>query len=156
VIARLPGLQGTRFIDDYELCFADHGAAENALSILQEELQVFELQLNPLKTKIVAPPMRFEPIWIGDFRTFAIRTNSGQHGDLVRYFDLITHYTAGSMDDHVAKYAISKLLINHFLPSVGNENLYQALLCQLVMSQPSAVRKPCRPSWPFTPQTPPL
>jgi Reverse transcriptase (RNA-dependent DNA polymerase) len=141
VAARVPTFAGLRFIDDYELCFQDYGHAEAALSVLQEELQHFELQLNPSKTSLAAPPVRFEPDWVGDFRTFQIRSNSGQHGDLVRYFDLITSYVLASNDEHVAKYAISKLVLNAFVSSVGNTPLYQALLCQLLMVQPAASRE---------------
>jgi hypothetical protein len=141
VLARIPSIAGLRYIDDYELCFSDYGQAENALSVLQEELQRFELQLNPKKTKLLPPPVRFEPEWIGDFRTFQIRNNSGQHGDLVRYFDLISKYVASDGDEHVAKYAMSKLVLTNFVPLISNVSLYTALLCQLLVSQPSATKE---------------
>jgi hypothetical protein len=141
VFLRLPKLRGLRFIDDYELCFPDVGSAEKALSIIQEEMQKFELQLNPKKTRIVAPPIRFEHEWIGEFRTFVIRSNSGQHGDLVRYFDTITNYIQIDPEAHVAKYAMAKLVLNNFVPTSHNESLYQALLCQLLIAQPSAARE---------------
>lgn len=141
VLQRLPNLRGIRFIDDYELCFPDLGSAENALSVIQEELQQFELQLNPKKTKIVSPPIRFEPDWVGEFRTFVLRTNSGQHGDLVRFFDLITRHLEPDIEAHVAKYAMSKLLLQKFVPRLENHSLYQALLCQLLVTQPSAAKE---------------
>jgi hypothetical protein len=141
VAARVPSFSGLRFIDDYELCFPDYGHAEAALSVLQEELQHFELQLNPAKTNLVTPPARFEPDWVGEFRTFQIRTNSGQHGDLVRYFDLVTSYVLESHDEHIAKYAMSKLVLNAFVPLISNTSLYQALLCQLLIAQPAASRE---------------
>ena len=141
ILLRLPSLRGLRFIDDYELCFTDLGSAETALSVIQEELQQFQLQLNPKKTKMVYPPIRFEPDWIGDFRTFVLRSNSGQHGDLVRFFDLITRHLEADEEAHVAKYAMSKLLLQGFVPRTENQNLYQALLCQLLMSQPSAAKE---------------
>jgi hypothetical protein len=141
VLLRLPNFRGVRFIDDYELCFSDSGSAENALTVLQEELQQFELQLNPKKTRIVAPPIRFEPEWVSDFRTFSIRSNSGQQGDLVRYFDLITKYVQTDPEAHVAKYAMSKLLLPSFVPLAANNLLYQSLLCQLLLTQPSAAKE---------------
>jgi hypothetical protein len=141
IIQRLPNLRGIRFIDDYELCFPDLGSAENALSVIQEELQQFELQLNPTKTRIVSPPIRFEPEWVGEFRTFVLRTNSGQHGDLVRFFDLITRHLEPDTEAHVAKYATSKILLQSFVPRIENQSLYQALLCQLLVTQPSAAKE---------------
>jgi Reverse transcriptase (RNA-dependent DNA polymerase) len=141
ILQRLPNLRGIRFIDDYELCFPDFGSAENALSIIQEELQHFELQLNSKKTRIVSPPIRFEPEWVGDFRTFVLRANSGQHGDLVRFFDLITKSLEADIEAHVAKYAISKLLLQNFVPRPEIQSLYQALLCQLLLTQPSAAKE---------------
>ncbi len=141
ILLRLPNLRGTRFIDDYEFCLPDLGSAEQTLSVLQEELQKFELQINPKKTRIAAPPIRFEPDWVGDFRTFTIRTNSGQHGDLVRFFDLITRHLEPDIEAHVAKYAMSKLLLQSFVPLQGNQPLYQALLCQLLVAQPSAAKE---------------
>ncbi len=141
ILRRIPNLRGVRFIDDYELCFADHGSAEDALSVVQEELQQFELQLNPKKTRIVSPPVRFEPDWIGDFRTFVLRANSGQTGDLIRFFDLITRHLEPDVEAHVAKYAISKLLLQRFVPRPEDHLLYQALLCQLLIAQPTAARE---------------
>jgi hypothetical protein len=141
IFQRLPSLRGIRFIDDYELCFPDLGAAERALSVIQEELQQFELQLNPTKTRIVSPPIRFELDWVGEFRTFVLRSNSGQHGDLVRFFDLITRHLEADTEAHVAKYAMSKLLLQNFVPQPENHSLYQALLCQLLVSQPSAAKE---------------
>jgi len=141
LVQRLPNLRGVRFIDDYELCLPDLGGAEQALSVLQEELQQFELELNPTKTKIATPPIRFEPDWVGEFRTFLLRTNTGQHGDLVRYFDLINRHLEHDVEAHVAKYAISKLLLQNFAPRPENHSLYQALLCQLLVAQPSAARE---------------
>jgi hypothetical protein len=141
ILQRLPGLRGLRFIDDYELCFPDLAGAEHALSVIQEELQRFELQLNPKKTTIVSPPIRFEPDWVGEFRTFLLRANSGQHGDLVRFFDLITRHLEADNEAHVAKYAMSKLLLQNFVPRPENHSLYQALLCQLLVTQPSAARE---------------
>jgi reverse transcriptase-like protein len=141
ILQRIPNLRGTRFVDDYELCFSDLGAAEHAMSVLQEELQKFELQLNPTKTKIASPPIRFEPDWVGDFRTFLLRTNSGQYGDLVRFFDLITRHLEPDAEAHVAKYAASKLLRQGFVPLQTNHAVYQALLCQLLVAQPSAAKE---------------
>ncbi len=141
VLKRIPKLRGLRFIDDYELCFPDTGAAETALSVLQEELQQFELQLNPKKTRVVAAPIQFEPDWTGDFRTFTLRKNSGQHGDLVRFFDLVTRHLQADIEAHVAKYAMAKLLLQGFLPRPENSDLFQALLCQLLISQPSAAKE---------------
>lgn len=141
ILQRIPSLRGVRFVDDYELCFPDFGSAEAALSVLQEELQHFELQFNPNKTKVVSPPIRFEPDWVGEFRAFVLRDNTGQHGDLIRFFDLITRHLEHDVEAHVAKYAMSKLLLQNFVPRLDNRSLYQALLCQLLIAQPSAARE---------------
>ncbi len=108
IYPKLPQLVGHRFVDDFELCFRDHASAEHALAVLQEQLLEFELRLNPRKTGLHVPPINFEPEWIAELRRFGIRNTSGQRGDLVAYFDLITKYLLSHPSEHVSKYGIKR------------------------------------------------
>ena len=59
-------LKGFRYIDDYEFGFKTFAEAENILGVLQEELNLFELSLNPRKTAIFKLPIRIEKSWVSE------------------------------------------------------------------------------------------
>jgi len=139
IYPKLPQLVGHRFVDDFELCFRDHASAEHALAVLQEQLLEFELRLNPRKTGLHVPPINFEPEWIAELRRFGIRNTSGQRGDLVAYFDLITKYLLSHPSEHVSKYGIKRF--NRFIPDPRNLNLLQSLLCHIAVAEPGSVKE---------------
>jgi len=88
------------------------------------------------------PPIEFESEWVRDTRGFTFRnTTSGQAGDLIGYFDLITQYMRRLPDEHVAKYAISRLVESKFVPNQSNRELYQSLLCQIATAEPGSIRE---------------
>ena len=136
---RVPLLVGFRFVDDFELCFKDHSAAEHGLAVLQELLLEFELRLNPRKTALHVPPISFEPEWISELRRFKIRTTSGQRGDIVAYFDLITKYLLAYPNEHVSKYAVKRFL--HFTPAPQNLGILQSLLCSIGIAEPGSIKE---------------
>jgi hypothetical protein len=136
---RLPGLKGSRFVDDFELSFADYASAENALALLQEELLQFELRLNPRKTSIRIPPVGLEPEWVSELRKFKIRDNSGQRGDLIAYFDLMTRFLLLYPNDHVSKYGLQRF--KQFQPRSANVQLYQSMLCNMGVVEPGSIRE---------------
>ncbi len=139
VRAKLKNLVGYRFVDDFELCFKDHAAAEHALAVLQEQLLEFELRLNPRKTALHVPPISFESEWIAELRRFKIRETSGQTGDLVAYFDLMTRYLLANPNEHVSKYGLRRF--TRFKPNPKNLNILQSLLCHVGVAEPGSIRE---------------
>jgi len=137
--ARIPKLAGLRFMDDFELCFADHAAAEQALAIMQEELLQFELRLNPRKTALLAPPINLEPEWISELRRFEIRNNSGQRGDLIAYFDMMTRFLHAYPNEHVSKYGLRRF--KAFKPNPINLEILQSMLCHTGVAEPGSIRE---------------
>ena len=128
-----------RFIDDYEFGFKSYAEAENALGMLQEELNNYELSLNPRKTSILKLPIRIEPIWLSELRSFFFRSSkNGQKSDLLRYFDAAFEMASKEPDENILKYAISRL--NGIEIQDDNWLLYQNLLSQCCLIEPSAIK----------------
>jgi glycosyltransferase A (GT-A) superfamily protein (DUF2064 family) len=136
---RIPKLSGFRFVDDFELCFRDYATAEKALAILQEELLCFELRLNPRKTSMRVPPVDLEHEWVSELRRFKIRDNSGQKGDLVAYFDLMTRQLTLYPNEHVSKYGLQRF--KQFNPRPANLPLLQSMLCHIGVAEPGSIRE---------------
>jgi hypothetical protein len=142
LIAKMTGLKGLRYFDDYEFAFSQLSEAESALATLQEVLLGYELRLNPRKTALHSPPIEFEVEWVREIRPFAFRrTVSGEAGDLIGYFDLITEHMLKSPNEHVAKYALSRLVDSNYAPFPQNVELYQSLLCQVATAEPGSIRE---------------
>lgn len=139
VRAKVPRLVGFRFIDDFELCFKDHATAEHTLAILQEQLLEFELRLNPRKTALHIPPVNFEAEWVAELRRFNIRNNSGQTGDIVAYFDLMTRFLLAHPNEHVSKYGLKRF--TNWKPLSTNLPILQALLCHVGVAEPGSIRE---------------
>jgi hypothetical protein len=136
---RIPFLRGSRFVDDFTLAFPDYASAENALAILQEELLQFELRLNPRKTSVQLLPVELEPEWVSELRKFEIRNTSGQRGDLIGYFDLMTRFLLLHPNDHVSKYGLQRF--KQFQPRPTNVPLYQSLLCHIGVVEPGSIKE---------------
>lgn len=136
---RIPCLRGYRFIDDFELCFPNGADAERALAILQEELLQFELRLNPRKTSLLVPPVSLDLEWISELRRFNIRTNSGQRGDLIGYFDTMTRLLLAHPNEHVSKYGLQRFKI--FIPNILNCEILQSMLCHTAVAEPGSIRE---------------
>lgn len=132
-------LKGFRYIDDYEFGFKTYAEAENILGVLQEELNLFELSLNPRKTEILKLPIRIEKTWVSDLRSFSFRkTDKGQESDLLKYFDCAFEFSALHPDEGVLKYAISRL--NGVKVLKNNWLMYQHLLSQCCLTEPGVIK----------------
>ena len=142
LLAEMPGLRGLRYFDDFEFSFPQLSEGESALAKLQEVLLGYELRLNPRKTSLRTPPIEFEAEWVSEIRSFRFRrTASGEAGDLIGYFDLITKHMTQLPNEHVAKYAISRLRDSKYVPFAQNVELYQSLLCQIATAEPGSIRE---------------
>jgi hypothetical protein len=137
-----PALKGLRYFDDFEFAFSQLAEAEDVLAKLQEILLGYELRVNPRKTKVQLPPVEFESEWVSEIRSFRFRRSTrGQAGDLISYFDLITKSMNKLPDEHVAKYAMTRLVNDKFVPFLPNLGLYQSLLCQIATAEPGSIRE---------------
>ena len=132
-------IKAIRNVDDYEFGFKSYAEAENCLGILQEELNYYELSLNPRKTKILKLPVRIEPVWTSELRAFIFRdSQKGQWSDLLRYFDNALEMVSKDPDEQIIKYAISRL--NGIDVLEDNWKLYQHLLSQCCLIEPGSLK----------------
>jgi hypothetical protein len=142
LLDRVPHARGLRYFDDYEFPFSQLADAEAMLADLQEVLLGYELRLNPRKTSVQLPPIEFEAEWVREIRAFEFRTTaSGEAIDLIGYFDLVTKHRTIRPDEHIAKYALTRLVDKKFVPHTSNLILYQSLLCQIATAEPGSVRE---------------
>jgi hypothetical protein len=142
LLDRAPRAKGVRYFDDYELPCSQLAEAEAMLADLQEVLLGYELRLNPRKTSVQLPPIEFESEWVREIRAFDFRTTaSGEAIDLIGYFDLVTKHRMARPDEHIAKYAITRLVDKKFVPHDHNLLLFQSLLCQIATAEPGSIRE---------------
>lgn len=135
---RIAHLRGYRHYDDYELLCRSAGDAQELISILQDELHKFELRLNPSKTEVHQAPMRLEEEWVSTLRRFQFGTNPrSEADDLVRYFDLVGDYVREHSSKHVMKFSLGRF--RKRTTHTSNWHLFQSLLCQALISDPSAI-----------------
>ena len=143
---------GFRFIDDYELVFTERSEAERALTILEDALAEFELELNPLKTKISDLPQELDNPGIQEIRAFPRRDShprakapvgedlpSIQRSDLLHLFTRAFARQREFPDKSILRYTVSSLVGIEVTPATAE--LLQALILQAVMHEPGV--------WPF-------
>ena len=136
---RIPGVRGFRFIDDYELGFRTRSAAEDAYHILNDELAVFELALNPLKSVVVELPTELEARWVDPLRAFKFsRGVRQQESDLYRFFGLVYDLVRQHPHEGVEPYAVT--LVAQAKMSPKNCALTQRLLLGMVAPEPAVLR----------------
>jgi hypothetical protein len=127
----------TRYIDDYEFGCKSLQAAESYRDALHELLSEFELVLNPDKTKIIELPVALELPCISAVRTFDIPNGSSQRYALISLFDMVFENVGLNPDSPLLKYLLGKL--GNVTIKESNWTLYENLLLQCVMSDPSTI-----------------
>lgn len=136
----VPRHRGFRYIDDYEIAFADLRAAEAALHALQGELAEFHLQLNPLKTRIVSLPTNLDSPWTAHLKGMFFRPRvKDQRRDLLRLFDIAFELSAKHPDETVQKYALG-ILRNGVTADADNWRLVENWLMQCIVAEPGTAR----------------
>ena len=129
---------GLRYIDDYEFGFQTLAEAEEALSVIQEILNEYELALNPTKTTILKLPCPIERIAISELRTFHFRnTLVGQHSDLLHYFDKAFLFANQNPQDAILRYAVSRL--NGIVIQKPNWQFCENLFLQCATAEPGTI-----------------
>lgn len=135
LLSRLSRSRGFRYVDDFEFGFNTHSEAESGISILQEALAEYELELNPGKTKIIQLPLPLEDSWVAELRSFNFRTKqSSQLTDLLHFFDKAFELMRLNPQKHVLRYAISRL--NSEEVNTNNWTVFQNLLMQCINVEP--------------------
>lgn len=138
LLAKIPGIKGFRYIDDYELCLGSRTEAEDAYHILEGCLSDYELALNAKKTKILELPLTFEASWAVELKRQNFRTtSSGQAADLVHFFNRAYELYSAHPDDAVLQFAIActRFIVVH----AANWQLYQRLLFLCVTPEPASL-----------------
>jgi len=127
----------TRYIDDYEFGCESLRTAESYRDKLQELLGEFELVLNPDKTKIIELPIPLEIPCISTIRTFDLGDYgaASQRYALIHIFDIVFENIRQNPDASLLKYLLGKLC--KITINKANWTLYENLLLQCVMSDPS-------------------
>ncbi|MBN2137343.1 MAG: RNA-directed DNA polymerase [Sedimentisphaerales bacterium] len=127
-----------RYIDDYDFGFQTLSGADEALCLLEETLNDYELALNPSKTKIITLPWPTENIAISELRTFSFREAPvAQHSDILHYFDRAFSYAHANPKDAILRYAVSRLSGITVHPS--NWEFCENLLLQCAISEPGTI-----------------
>jgi hypothetical protein len=139
VVAKIGGIRGHRFIDDFELSFRSLAQAEEGLVALQESLAEFELSLNPRKTRIVDLPEAIEDPGIAELRQWTFRaTPAAQRTDLIAYFDRLATLIHEQPGSHLPAYAVARLRSAILHPMAWP--LLESLLLNLLVAEPSCAR----------------
>ena len=139
LFTRLPGTRGYRWIDDYELCFANVGDAERALTLLVELLADYQLTLNPRKTRISELPEPQETMGVWALRRWDLSSSGRkQETDILGYFDELFKDMSTDRGGTIAAYAVARLQSLKCDPR--NWNLLQSFLFQVLVAEPSCAR----------------
>ncbi|HDY7531187.1 TPA: RNA-directed DNA polymerase [Vibrio vulnificus] len=128
-----------RYIDDFEFGCKTLQEAEHILSVLQEVLSLFELELNTSKTKIIQLPQQLDPQWLHELQKFEINmvTPLAQRRTLLSFFDMTMDYLAKEPHEPILKYAVIRTS-SHIVQS-SNYALYQRILLQWATAEPSTL-----------------
>ncbi|SFI83565.1 RNA-directed DNA polymerase [Thermoflavimicrobium dichotomicum] len=133
---KMPELCGLRYVDDFYLYFDSMGQAEKALTMIQELLAEYELEINPHKTQIVyLPEMIFEP-WKLELDLYQVRSDSvqSQRMDLFNLFHKAIAWYQKVKKPAIMKYALKKSVPTHMHPA--NWEIYESWLLRTLLDEP--------------------
>jgi hypothetical protein len=120
-----------RYADDYELTFSERSRAERALTLLEDALAEFELELNPVKTAIYELPQELDNPGVQELRKFEFRTRYlSERSDLLQFFTRAFDLQRKFPDKAILRYAVSRL--SPATVKTANAALMQALILQAV------------------------
>lgn len=113
-------------VDDYEFVCIDRKEADYIVSILQEALQVYELELNTLKTTITELPQHVQDPDVAQLRSFEFGFKPSRT-KLLEYYDLAfechKRHPSGSL-----KYAIKRIPAECFDETIADFMVQSMLL----------------------------
>ncbi|MFP5203271.1 MULTISPECIES: RNA-directed DNA polymerase [Bacillus] len=129
---------GFRYTDDIEYYFDSEELAKEALSKIHKVVNAYQLELNPIKTKIIKAPVAFEPEWKQYFSSYFFRkTVLGQRSDLNSYFSRAFSFKHSSLDKGVLQYALKKVRSEIILEE--NWDIFESLLLHSAFSDHSTL-----------------
>jgi hypothetical protein len=127
-----------RYLDDYDFGFQTLAEAEEALCVLQEILNDYELALNPRKTEIITLPWPTEKLVISELRAYPFREPSAaQCSDLLHYFDKAFAFAHDNPKDAILRYAVSRL--SGINVHKSNWDFCENLLLQCAIAEPGTL-----------------
>lgn len=129
---------GFRYTDDIEYYFDTEELAKEALSKIHKVVNSYQLELNPIKTKIIKVPVAFEPVWKEYFSRYLFRkTVRGQRSDLNSYFSRAFSFKHSSKDKGVLQYALKRVRSEIILEE--NWDVFESLLLHSAFSDHSTL-----------------
>ena len=127
--------QGLRYVDDFHMYFRSRGACEQAIATLHAACRQYELDINDTKTLIEEIPDFSEPPWKSILRASTFDKDRVSASDLLSYFSAAFQLSQAHPFDGVLRYAVSRSA--GF--TVGDFQLYHALLCRCIIAEPSCL-----------------
>lgn len=135
---KFPDLKGFRYIDDYEFAVESKSRGEEVLCELQNLLNDYELELNPLKTAIHELPIPFEELWVHQLRQPNLAPTRSQRSSIIELFDLAFVFQKKFPTSSVLRYALRRL--SEVRLRSENYQLCEQLVCQCALVEPSTMR----------------
>jgi hypothetical protein len=136
LVNQVSGVQGFRFIDDFELSFMSQAEAEHAHYKLEACLSDYELALNPKKTSIRELPLPLEARWATELKRAKPRKPQAQQAaDLAHLFDIAFALHEEYPGEAVLQFAIS--LLQYEAIHIQNWSLFQKLLMLCSLPEPA-------------------
>ncbi|WP_417362084.1 RNA-directed DNA polymerase [Gallaecimonas pentaromativorans] len=119
-----------RYIDDFEFGCKTLQEAEEVLSVLQEVLSSYELELNSSKTEITKLPEEIDPQWLHELQKYKINmsTDAVQKRSLLSFFDLTMNFLEKEPSEPILKYAVIRT--SSHIVRASNYPLFQRILLQ--------------------------
>ncbi|WP_386822229.1 RNA-directed DNA polymerase [Lysobacter brunescens] len=101
---------GFRYVDDFYLFFNERSDAERALAAIIKAAGIFELQINPAKTRIVEVQDIVEDSWKFSVKKLRIGPKRrAQRNDLHHYFEVLLSLERRFKDESIVKYGLKQL-----------------------------------------------
>jgi hypothetical protein len=138
LVSTLGGVDGFRYVDDYEFSFSTRSQAERALNALQSVLADFELELNASKTGVSDRPVSLNAAWAIELSRFQFKSSPvAQSHDLINYFSRAFELAETNSGKSVIRYAVARFRFTSIDPA--NVQLLQTLLLNCVSREPGSI-----------------
>jgi hypothetical protein len=128
-----------RWFDDYEISFDTREQAEAGLARLRNELDRFQLRLNPVKTQILDLPVPTQDEWHESLFQ-AARVKFDNPYQMVNYFDIAFRYRKTFPETAVLLYALG-ILFKLKCPKDESGLVAQSCITQAFLCEPGAAQK---------------
>ncbi|MCW8965804.1 MAG: RNA-directed DNA polymerase [Candidatus Pacearchaeota archaeon] len=130
---------GFRYVDDYCLFFNSRDEAQHVLAELIKALGVYELQINPDKTRIIEVKDLVEDSWKYSIKHLDISEQvHKQRNDIHKYFESLFTLENKYKDESLVKYGLKK--ISTIIVKKQNWDIYEAYLLKCGYSFPNTLQ----------------